>query len=213
MWGGLVLAILIFAAAWLPLARRPAEPALGSWIAVALSATTAGIMFGMAAQKMFYESGGLGGWLLSGSLLAAATASPVLGASALMSGRSTPALLGVLGPNEYRARSRLTIVHGLVLIVTLVIGTATAIGLVFDPRNIDFPFASLTMAAVPFAAMALLNPVGEGRRPMAESLFAIIFLGSAVYIAFNEGPANWQSLWTCTAYLLVGLTLLRTRVA
>ena len=34
---------------------------------------------------------------------------------------------------------------------------------------------------------------------------------SAIYIAFNEGPQNWQSLWTCAAYLVLGVTLLRPR--
>jgi hypothetical protein len=101
--------------------------------------------------------------------------------------------------------------HGLVLIVIVVIGTATALGLVFDPRFIDFPFAALTMAAVPFAAMTALNPPRKGNRPLAESIFAGVFLGAAIYIGFNEGPANWQSLWTCAAYVLLAVTLWRAR--
>ena len=32
-----------------------------------------------------------------------------------------------------------------------------------------------------------------------------------VWIAFNEGPQNWQSLWTCAAYIVLGVTLLRPR--
>jgi glucan 1,3-beta-glucosidase len=211
MCGGLVLAILVFGVAWLTSRRRPTQPGLAAWIAVGLSATTAGILFGVSAQKMFYESSGVGGGLLWASLLVAATASPLFGAGALISGRALPGLLEVLGPKHGRTRSQLTIMHGLVLIVTLVIGTATALGLVFDPRNIDFPFASLTMAAVPFASMALLNPAKKGSRPLAESIFAGIFVVSPAYIGFNEGPANWQSLWTCAAYLLLALALLRVR--
>jgi hypothetical protein len=34
-----------------------------------------------------------------------------------------------------------------------------------------------------------------------------------VYIAPNEGFANWQSLWLCGALLLVAVTLLRVRGA
>ena len=55
--------------------------------------------------------------------------------------------------------------HGLALIVTIVIGMETALGLVFDPRERDFPFAALTMAAVPFAAMTLLDRPKKGIRP------------------------------------------------
>jgi exo-beta-1,3-glucanase (GH17 family) len=211
MCSGVALATLVFGVAWLTLRRKPREPGLASWFAVGVSATTAGILFGVAAQKMFYESDGAGGWLLWGSLLLATTAAPVFSANALMSGRALPAFLELVGPKDCRTRSVPAIMHGSVLIVTTVIGTATALGLVFDPRFIDFPFAALTVAAVPFAAVTLLNPVQKGIRPMAESLFAGVFLGAAIYVGLNEGPANWQSLWTCAAYMLLAFTLWRAR--
>ena len=211
MCSGLALAILVFGVAWLTVRRRATELGFLPWFAVGLSATTAGILFGVAAQKMLYESYGTGGWLLWGSLLAAATAAPVLGANALMSGRAPPSFLELLGPTGYHTESVLVTIHGLALMVTVVIGTATAFDLVFDPRFIDFPFAPLTMAAVPFAAMTLLNPPTKGSRPLAESLFAGIFVATAVYTGFNEGPKNWQSLWTCAAFLLLATTLWRAR--
>ena len=209
---GLALAILVFGAACLTLRRRPNEAGLVAWIAVGLSATAAGLLFGVTAQRMVEQSYGVGLWLVWGSLLAAATASPVLGAIALMSGRPLPSFLEVLGPEGYRTVSPLTTLHGLVWIVIVVIGTATAIGLVFDPRFIDFPFAPLTMATVPFAATALLNPTSKDIHPLAESIFAGVFSVAAIYVGINEGPDNWQSLWTCAAYLLLALTLWRVRV-
>jgi len=211
MGSGMALAILVFGAAWLTLRRKPWQPRRVSWFAVGISATTAGILFGVAAQKMFYESYGAGGWLLWGTLLVAATASPVLGANALMSGRALPTFLELLGPKDYRTRSAPAIMHGLALIVIIVIGAETALGLVFDPRNQDFPFAALTMAAVPFAAMTLLDRPRNGTRPMAETIFAGVFLVAAIYTGLNEGPDNWQSLWTCAAYLLLAVTLSRAR--
>ncbi|WP_338832517.1 glycosyl hydrolase family 17 protein [Bradyrhizobium sp. 27S5] len=211
MLGGMALAILVFAAAWLSSRRKPEQSGLASWLAIGVSATTAGILFGVAAQKMVYESYGTGGWLLWGSLLAAATASPVLGANALMSGRASPSFLELLGPKGHHTESVLVTLHGLALMVTVVIGTAAAIGLVFDPRFIDFPFASLTMAVVPFAAITLLNPPAKGIRPLAESIFAGIFAVAAIYVGLNEGPENWQSLWTCAAFLLLAATLWRAR--
>jgi exo-beta-1,3-glucanase (GH17 family) len=212
MSSGMVLAILIFVAAWLTLHRTPRQPRFASCFAVGISATTAGILFGVAAQKMFYESYGAVGWLLQGTLLVAATASPLFGANALMSGRAPPTFLELLGPKDYRPPSKLAIMHGLALIATIVIGTETALGLVFDPRDKDFPFAVLTMAAVPFAAMTLLNNPKKGIRPLTESVFAGLFLVAAIYTGLNEGPANWQSLWTCAAYLLLAVTLWRARV-
>ncbi|WP_312015076.1 glycosyl hydrolase family 17 protein [Bradyrhizobium lablabi] len=211
MSSGMALAILVFGAAWLTLRRKPRRPRLVAWCAVGISATTAGILFGVAAQKMFYESYGVGSWLQWGALLVAATASPVFGANALMSGRAPPVFLELLGPTDDRTRSVPAIMHGLILIVTTLIGTQTALGFVFDPREKDFPFAALTMAAVPFAAMALLNRPEKGSRPMAESIFSGVFFVAALYTAVSEGPGNWQSLWTCAAYMLLALTLWRAR--
>src|SRR5262249_13693088 len=133
MSGGMALAILVFGAAWLTLRREPRRSPLAAWYAVGISATTAGILFGVAAQKMFYESYSVGTWLQWGTLLAAATASPLFAAIALMSGRAPPAFLELLGPEDYRARSTLALMHGLVLIVVTLIGAETALGFVFDP--------------------------------------------------------------------------------
>jgi hypothetical protein len=95
--------------------------------------------------------------------------------------------------------------------VTSLIGTETALGFVFDPRYRDFPFASLTMAVVPFSFLMLLNRPQEGARPIAEAVFAGILAGAAFYTGFNEGPDNWQSLWTCAVYLLFAVTLWQAR--
>ncbi len=141
----------------------------------------------MAADKMFYESYGLGGWLGWGSLLAAAIASPVVCANALMSGRSLPTFLELIGPREGRTLSLPTMVLGLVLTVTTLIAAETALGFVFDPRWRDFPFASLTMAVVPFWTLALLNRPKSGTRPIAETVFACLLGAAALYSTFNEG--------------------------
>ena len=211
MAGGMALALIVFGAAWLGCRRKPLERCLASWIAVGVSATIAGSLLGVAAQRAFYESVGAGGWVLSGLFLMASSAFPALGAASLMAGRTLPNSLQLLGPRSGRTRSAVETALGLVLLVTAVIGTETAIALVFDPRNIEFPFASLTMATIPFAAIAQLNRSGSGRRPLADSMFAGIFAMAAVFVAFYEGPDNWQSLWTCGAYVLLALTLWQVR--
>jgi glucan 1,3-beta-glucosidase len=208
---GMGLSFLVFGAAWLTLRRRPWKPRLASWLAVGLSATTAGILLGVAADKMFYESYGFGGWLQWGALLAAAIASPLLCANALMSGRSLPTFLELLGPRDARTRSVLTMLLGGALLVTTLIGAETALGFVFDPRYHDFPFAALTMAVLPFSTLMLLNRPQEGMRPIAEAVFAGLLAVAALYAVPNEGSDNWQSLWTCAVYFLFAVTLWRAR--
>ncbi|HEY3030294.1 MAG TPA: beta-(1-6) glucans synthase [Bradyrhizobium sp.] len=213
MGSGMALSVFVFGAAWLTLRRRPWKPRLASWIAVGISATTAGILFGIATDKMFYESYGIGGWLGWGALLTAAIASPMLCANALMSGRALPTFLELLGPRDGRTTSVLTMILGAALVVTTLIGTETALGFVFDPRYRDFPFAALTMAVVPFAMLMLLNRPQDGVRPIAETVFAGLLAGSVLYILPSEGADNWQSLWSCAVYFLLAATLWRARGA
>ncbi|MDB5629723.1 MAG: ndvC, partial [Tardiphaga sp.] len=44
-------------------------------------------------------------------------------------------------------------------------------------------------------------------------VFAGILVMSAIYTVFNEGPDNWQSLWSCAVFALFGITLWRARAA
>src|SRR5712675_813334 len=132
MASGMALSILVFGAALLTLRRRPWTPRFLSWVAVAVSATAAGSLLGVAGDKLFYEGYGIGGWLMWGLLLAAAMAAPLLSANALMSGRALPTFLELIGPREGRTQSVLTMALGLTLIVTTVIAAATALGFAFD---------------------------------------------------------------------------------
>jgi exo-beta-1,3-glucanase (GH17 family) len=211
MGSGMALAIAVFAAAGLTLRRKPWSPRLAAWVAIGISATTAGILLGIAADKMFYESYGFGGWLGWGSLLAAGIASPLFCTNAVMSGRALPTFLELIGPRESRILSVPTMALGLVLTVTTLSAAKTALALVFDPRWRDFPFASLTMAVVPFWTLTLLNRPKSGTRPMAETVFAALFAAIALYAIFNEGSQNWQALWTSTAYFLLGATFWQAR--
>jgi exo-beta-1,3-glucanase (GH17 family) len=208
---GMVLCICVFGAALLTLRRRPSSPRLAVWFAVAVSATVGGVLFGISADKMFHEGYGFGGWLVQSLLVAAGIAAPLLSTNALMSGRALPAFLEVLGPPKGRTQLFIVNILGVTLIVTTLIAAQTALGLVFDSRWRDFPFAGLTMAVVPFCAVAFLNPPKSGTRPLAEAVFAGLFAAAALYIIFNEGSHNWQSLWTCAAYLVLSITLWRPR--
>jgi exo-beta-1,3-glucanase (GH17 family) len=208
---GMALSVFVFGAAWLTLRRRPWKPRLAAWIAVGIFATASGMLLGVAADKMLYESYGFGGWLRWGALLAAGVAAPLLGANAVMAGRPLPTFLELLGPREDRTRSVSQVLLGMTLIVTALIAAESALGFVFDPRYKDFPFAALTMAVLPLALLTLLNRPQRGARPISEAVFAGLFVIAALFTAFNEGLSNWQSLWTSALYFLLGVTLWQAR--
>mgnify|MGYP003694215041 CR=1 FL=1 len=102
---GMALSVFVF---WRGLAD--AAPAAvdsrgsASWIAVGISATTAGMLLGVAADKMFYESYGIGGWLQWGALLAAAIASPLLCANAADVGAAAADISGTARPARRPSR-------------------------------------------------------------------------------------------------------------
>jgi exo-beta-1,3-glucanase (GH17 family) len=207
---GMGLSVLVFAAAWLTLRRRPWQPRLSAWVGVGISATAAGSLLGLAVDKMYYESYGFGGWLHWGALLAAGIAAPLVCANAVMAGRPLPTFLDLFGPSDGSRPSLPTCLLGASLVVTALIGTETALGFVFDPRYRDFPYASLTMVVIPFATL-MLNRPQTGVRPIAEAVFAGLLAIASAYIVFNEGRDNWQSLWTCAIYVLFAVTLWRAR--
>ncbi|NEW93969.1 beta-(1-6) glucans synthase [Rhodopseudomonas sp. BR0M22] len=210
---GMALSIVVFLTAILTLRRRPWSPRLVAWLAVGTSATVAGILLGVAVDKLLVESYGVGRWAQWSLLLASGVVTPILAAHALMSGRSIPTFLDLFGPREDRTRSLAAWALGLAAAVTVLIGAETALGFTFDPRYRDFPFAALTMAVVPLFMLMLVNRPQQGARPIAEASFAGLIAACALYTVFNEGPKNWQSLWTCAVYAMLALTLWRARVA
>ncbi len=213
MGAGLIYCGFVFLVALLAQRRKAWRPRWTAWVAVGLSATAGGVLLGIAADKLFLESFGLTGWLRWGALFAAAVLTPVFAGVALIDGRPLPTFIELIGPVHMRDRAPLAVLLGLCLAVTAVIGLETALGFVFDPRYRDFPFAALTMAALPMALMMLLNRRAEGPRPIAEAVFGGALLLSAAYIVINEGFTNWQSVWTCAAYAGLGATMWRARAA
>jgi exo-beta-1,3-glucanase (GH17 family) len=209
--GGLALSALVFAAAFWASRRQSNLPRPETWAAVAISATVGGVVLGLAAEKWLYESFGLFSWVMQSLLLAAAIAAPPLSATAVMSERGLPTFLDVIGRTESRLRSRQTIILGGTLAVVTLIAAVTALSLVFDPRWRDLPFAALTMAAVPLWMVTLFNRSKSSANANAEMAFATLLAASALYILFNEGFDNWQSLWLCAGYGLLSATLWRVQ--
>jgi exo-beta-1,3-glucanase (GH17 family) len=207
--GGLLLSACVFVLAFWASRRRSNLPRPVLWLTVAISATAGGCLLGLAAEKWLYESFGLVSWVMQSLLLAAAVAAPLLSAMAVMSGRGLPTLRELIGPPESRVRSLETIILGGTLAVVTLVAAVTALNLVFDPRWRDFPYPALTMAAVPLWMVTLFNRSKSGANPKAEAGFATLLAAAALFIVFDEGFANWQSLWLCAAYGLLSVTLWR----
>ncbi len=209
---GMVFSFAVFGVALLTLRHRPWRPRLMSWLVVGMGATVGGALLGVAIDKVMVESLGVGGWARSLLLLAVGIATPLIVANTAMYGRSLPTFIDLIGPREFRTSSRMQRLLGVTLAIAAILAVESALGFVFDPRYRDFPFAALSMAVIPMLLLTALNPSADGKRAIAESLLAGTLAISAMYTIFNEGLANWQSLWTCGIFLLFALTLSRARV-
>jgi exo-beta-1,3-glucanase (GH17 family) len=207
--GGVLLAVLVFGAAFA--ARR--DTAASRWLAVMANAIAAGVTIGWAVENVGLESLGVGLWIRSLSLVAAAILAPIVASAALAARKPMPPLASVLSIGTLRKSDRLTAALGLMLVVAVVLSLQVALGLVFDPRYKDFPFAPLTAAIVPLFVHSLSGVRTLGRRGAAETAAAVLLALSVIYIVPNESLANWQSLWLCAVFVALAITLFRVRGA
>jgi glucan 1,3-beta-glucosidase len=207
--GGVVFAFLIFMAAWRAGGERRKQRAL--WLAVTANAVAGGILLGWAIENVPLESLGFGQWSRSIAMVAVACLSPVVASVAFMRGTALPSLSRVLGTNDLRLTDVLAFACGIILIATLLLAIQIALGLVFDPRYKDFPFAPITVAVVPLLTLSLAANRSAGPRGVAETAGAVLLTLFVLYIIPNETLANWQSLWLCAAFAALALTLLRVR--
>jgi glucan 1,3-beta-glucosidase len=159
------------------------------------------------------ESLGVGGWIRSLAFGTVALLAPVLGAMMIMSDRGVPAFWQVIGRLRLPEVDSLPAAAGFVLVATTVLAIGAALGLTFDPRYKDFPYAPLAAASIPFLLTSVLRPRLAEPRAMAELAAAVVLTLCAGYIIFNEGFANWQSLLFCAGLLCLAATLARVRGA
>jgi exo-beta-1,3-glucanase (GH17 family) len=211
--GGAVMAIVVFAVAGTLARRRGVDVPADRWIGAAVIATTAGVFIGWAFENIAIESLGIGGWLEGSAWGIVALVAPVAAAASLAIGVAAPGFGALLGRRGERPTAPVAIVAGTTRLALTVLALQLALMLVFDPRYVDFPFAPILAAAVPFVVLSLQVAGDEGARPAAEKLAAAVLAGATVYIAINETFANWQALMMCAGLLMLALTLARVRVA
>jgi exo-beta-1,3-glucanase (GH17 family) len=206
--GGAVFVALIFAAAFL-LRRNKVSAAM--WFAVTANAVAGGALIGWSIADVPRQSFDAGGLMRCVALAAIALLTPPLLSAAAVRGVAVPPFWRVIGPKAERVADPLALAAGILLIATMLLAQQSALGLVFDPRYRDFPFAPLTAAVVPFVTHHATVKRTAGARAASEIGGAVLLALTVPYIAINEGFANWQSLWLCAVFALLAFILARMR--
>ncbi len=208
--GGIAFAVIVFGAAWA--GRRSDNVPLTLWLGIAGNAVAGGFI-GWTIVNVPIESLYIAGWTRSLAFAAVAIAAPIAISIAMIRGVALPRFSRLLGPASERTRDPLIWAIGAIMIGTMLLALIVALGLVFDPRYRDFPFAPLTAAAVPLLFQALLMPRPSGERGAAELVGAVVLALSVPYIVFNETLANWQALWVCAMLVVIAFSLTQVRDA
>lgn len=178
---------------------------------LAAIAASAGCFAPLAVEATTIEGLGAIGWSRSLLQAAVALAVPVAVARVLARAGRLPAIERVIGPRVTRCADPASKHLGIALIATVVAAMEAGLGLVFNPRYLDFPFASLTSAGIPLLILTLRGDGVPLRPPAAERLIAIVLALSAVKIVWAETLANWQALWLAAMLLVLSLTLARAK--
>ncbi|MFZ0424571.1 MAG: beta-(1-6) glucans synthase [Xanthobacteraceae bacterium] len=205
---GIVLAGLVFAAAWYGLRGTAGPPLLWTWVAI--QGFLPGILFGWTLEAVPVDSYTAGTWVRSLAFAVTAAAAPILCAAACAAGRPRPTFAAVFARSG-QARDRWSIALGAVFIMLVILSIETALGLVFDPRYRDIPFAPQSGGVAAFLVLMLSTARPAGPRAAAERVAAAVLALSAGYIAINETFANWQAIWLCGGFLALALILVRAR--
>lgn len=211
---GILLGWVVFAAAYFS-ARTEGEdaPAAIDWLPVAGMALAGGLFAGWALIQATLESFTAIDWIRSAILVFLAFAVPPVAAAAVA--RRTPmgGFVTVLDSLFWRSARPLERLLAALMVLAVVSAIAISLGLVFDPRYRDFPFAPLTGPAAALLIAAVVSPPGLKRQGIAEAISAALLASSAIYISFNETPLNWQAQWFAALLLALAAACLRLRVA
>jgi exo-beta-1,3-glucanase (GH17 family) len=207
---GIALALLVFATAIFTHRRSGKTPlSMAAWFGVFVNAVIPGVLIGWAIANVPVESLGIGGWTRSLALVAIALAAPLAATAALVQDLAPPVFARLFG--RQRTSDQLTVVLGAILLGLMWLSVQTALGLVFDPRYRDFPFAPLTSATVPFLVLTIVGRGEKGPRGTAEVVAAAALAIAAVYIALNETFANWQAIWLAVILAVAAFILVQSR--
>jgi glucan 1,3-beta-glucosidase len=209
---GIGTALLVFIAFWLGLhERQESEPSRRRDLASAGIALGSGLLFGLAAVNLPLEGEMVSDRMRAVGMLMLALVVPMAASYALSRGDRLAGFAAALNPANWRRSNHVEAVLAALLALTVVAAIHVALGLVFDPRYKDFPFAALTGPVIGLAILAFANDKAPPRPGAAEIATAAVLTGSALFVIANEGIANWQALLLGALLLLLALTALRAK--
>jgi glucan 1,3-beta-glucosidase len=186
---GIGAAALVFMSFGLGASGRAAQ----GWrrdLGAAAIALASGLTFGLAAANLAMENALPGEDLRGVIMFALALAVPMAAAFALARGGGLPGCATALDPRQWRGGTRDGAILPALRVTTVVAAIHVALGLVFDPRYKDFPFAALTGPVTALAVAALVGAPAPVRCGAAGIAGAWVAAGAALCVVVPVPAAN-----------------------
>ena len=122
------------------------------------------VLFGWTLETVPVDSIGIGGWVRMLAFAAVAAAAPIVCAAACAAGRTRPVFAALLGRPD-GTRDGLDLALGVVFIALTLLSVETALGLVFDPRYRDIPFAPQSGAVFAYSSADAFDGASDRHAP------------------------------------------------
>jgi glucan 1,3-beta-glucosidase len=210
---GIGAAFLVFLAYWMGSGGVRAERSWTRDAGAAAIAFGAGLLFGLAAVNLPLEGETPEDRLRAAGMLVLALAVPLAASFALARGIGLAGFASALDPSRWRQSGSIPVVLAALFAATVVAAIHVALGLVFDPRYKDFPFAALAGPVIALAVLTFADRKQASAPGAAEVVAAALLASSALFVVVNEGLANWQALIFAGLLLLLALTCLKAEAA
>jgi glucan 1,3-beta-glucosidase len=210
---GIGAAFLVFLAYWMGSGGVRAERSWTRDAGAAAIAFGAGLLFGLAAVNLPLEGETPEDRLRAAGMLVLALAVPLAASFALARGIGLAGFASALDPSRWRQSGSIPVVLAALFAATVVAAIHVALGLVFDPRYKDFPFAALAGPVIALAVLTFADRKLASAPGAAEVVAAALLASSALFVVVNEGLANWQALIFAGLLLLLALTCLKAEAA
>jgi glucan 1,3-beta-glucosidase len=207
------IALFVFLCFWLGLRQRTGQRTWHAEAACAAIAFGSGLLIGIAAVNVPIEGEMAVDRLRAAGMLILALAAPMVAGYAVGRGNHLSGFARALDPSSWQRTDLVEIVLSALLAATVFAAIHAALGLVFEPRDKDFPIAGLLGPVVAFAVLAFASADSPSRPGAAEIAASMILICSALFVIANEGIANWQAVVFAALLAILALSLLRAKGA
>lgn len=202
-----LIAILAYLTAVIA-ARRLTNPVPAwRWGLGAFNITAGCLLFGLAISPLFDSAFG-GGGMARSLALGLMTVFASLQSAAIVTATKPASFASLLGTAP-KPTSNLSKFSGLFLMSAALMAITASLTLTFDARYAELPFAVFLAVTIASVCLTIGAPhrITSSANRVAETFTAVLIGMAGLFVAINEGPANWQALLLAASFVVLAAAI------